>query len=194
MPDWNYIYNIQRNNNMSITRRHAVKQIIIISGGVVLFPSCVHHEDKTSIPLKNVDLNAGHEKLLAEIAETIIPATNNLGAKDVYTHIYTLKMLDDCTEKEKQDAFVKGLNEINTISKNKFNNKFIDCTVPQREAILTYIESKKVDSKDVQSFYGMMKHFTIQGYMTSKYVGTKLVVYELVPGRFHGTFPIKNKI
>ena len=180
---------------MSITRRIAVKQLLIISGGVLIFPSCVHQEDKTSILLKNLDLNAGHEKLMAEIAETIIPKTNTPGAKEISTHIYTLKMLDDCAEKEKQDAFVKGLNEINDISKKKFNNKFIDCTVPQRENILTGIEAKNGYSKDVQSFYGMMKHFTIQGYMTSKYVGTNLVVYELVPGRFHGSFPIqKNKV
>lgn len=179
---------------MAVTRRRAVKQLLIISGGIVLFPSCVHHEDKTSIPLKKVALNATHEKLMAEIAQTIIPATDTLGAKDVYTHIYTLKMLDDCTEKDKQDAFVKGLNEINDISKKKFNNKFIDCSVSQREGILNDIETNKNYSKDVQSFYGMMKHLTIQGYMTSKYVGTKLVVYELVPGRFHGTFPIQNKI
>ena len=180
---------------MSITRRTAVKQLLIISGGVVIFPSCVHQEDKTSILLKNLDLNAGHEKLMAEIAETIIPKTDTPGAKEIATHIYTLKMLDDCTEKEKQDAFVKGLNEINEISKKKFNNKFIDCTVPQRRDILTDIEAKNGYSKDVQSFYGMMKHFTIQGYITSKYVGTNLVVYELVPGRFHGSFPIqKNKV
>ena len=180
---------------MSITRRTAVKQLLIISGGVVIFPSCIHHEDKASIPLKNLDINAGHEKLMAEIAQTIIPATDSLGAKDLYTHIYTLKMLDDCAEKEKQDAFVKGLKEINDISKKKFDNKFIDCTVPQRENILNDIEAKNGYSKDIQSFYGMMKGLTIQGYMTSKYVGTKLVVYELVPGRFHGSFPIqKNKV
>ena len=179
---------------MSVTRRSAVKQLLIISGGVVIFPSCIHHEDKTSIPLKNVDLNASHEKLMAEIADTIIPKTDTPGAKELSTHIYTLKMLDDCTDKEKQQAFVKGLNEINDISKKKFNNKFIDCSVSQREGILNDIETNKNYSKDVQSFYGLMKHFTIQGYMTSKYVGTKLVVYELVPGRFHGTFPIKNKI
>ena len=177
---------------MSITRRRAVKQLLIISGGIVIFPSCVHHEDKTSILLKNLDLNAGHEKLMAEIAATIIPATDTLGAKDVYTHIYTLKMLDDCYEKEKQQAFVKGLNEINTISKKRFKNNFVDCTVPERQDILTDIEAKNGYSKDVQSFYGMMKHLTIQGYMTSKYVGTKLVVYELVPGRFHGSFPIQK--
>ena len=132
---------------------------------------------------------------MAEIAETIIPKTDTPGAKEIATHVYTLKMLDDCTEKEKQDAFVKGLNEINTISKKRFNNKFIDCTAPQRRDILTDIEAKNGYSKDVQSFYGMMKHFTIQGYITSKYVGTNLVIYELVPARFHGSFPIqKNKV
>lgn len=180
---------------MSITRRIAVKQLLIISGGIVIFPSCIHHKDETSIPLKNLELTADHEKLMAEIADTIIPKTDTPGAKELATHIYTLKMLDDCTEKEQQDAFIKGLNEINNISKKKFNNKFINCTVPQREAILNDVETNKTYSKDVQSFYGMMKHFTIQGYMTSKYVGTKLVIYELVPGRFHGSFPIqKNKV
>lgn len=180
---------------MAITRRTAVKQLLIISGGVVIFPSCIHHEDETSIPLKNLDLNAAHEKLMAEIAETIIPATDTPGAKDLSTHIYTLKMLDDCYEKDKQQAFVKGLKEINDISKKRFNNTFINCTVPKRQDILNSIEAKNGYSKDVQSFYGQMKHLTIEGYMTSKYVGTKLVVYELVPGRFHGSFPIqKNKI
>jgi hypothetical protein len=36
-----------------------------------------------------------------------------------------------------------------------------------------------------------MKQQTINGYMNSKYVMTNLVVWELIPGRYNGYFPVK---
>jgi hypothetical protein len=175
---------------MMVNRRSAIKQFLILTGGVVLLPRCVHKEEKASIPLKNIDLNSGQEKLLAEIAGTIIPATDTPGAKDVYAHLFALKMVDDCYDKDKQQQFADGLKEIDGLAERSYGSIFINCTIPQRASILTGIEAKKGISKNLIAFYNMMKNLTIQGYMTSKYVMTKLVIYELVPGRFHGTVPI----
>jgi hypothetical protein len=102
-------------------------------------------------------------------------------------------MLNDCYEKDKQQQFVKGLKEINSISKKKFGNPFIECTTPQREDILTSIQNKKGYSEDVSAFYAITKDLTIRGYMNSRYVMTNLVIYELVPGRFNGSYPVNKK-
>ena len=177
---------------MPINRRTALKNLLIISGGIVLLPSCVHHEGAASIPLKNISINGEQEKLLAEISDTIIPKTDTPGAKELFTHLFALTMVDDCFDPARQKEFVAGLNLFNTQFKNSYNKNFVDATSAERESFLNDIEHKKFPSKDLSSFYGSMKQLTIHGYMTSKYVGTNLVIYELVPGRFHGTFPIKT--
>src|SRR5207253_8266301 len=106
-------------------------------------------------------------KLLAEVADTIIPATDTPGAKDLYTHLFTMKMVDDCLEKGKQDEFVTGLHQLNNVTRKQYNNDFINCTPTQRQAILIDLENKKTDSKELQSFYSTMKGLTIRAYMTS---------------------------
>src|SRR5688572_27944981 len=122
---------------MIISRRSALKRFIIVTGGIMIIPSCMQENDNTSVPLNNLDLNRGHEKLLAEIEESIITASDTPGAKEFQTHLFTLIMLNDCYEKNKQQQFVKGLKEINTISKKEFGNPFIECTPSQREEMLT---------------------------------------------------------
>jgi len=177
---------------MELSRRLALKQMLLIAGGVTLLPSCFR-EDGKSLAYKNLDLGEADEKLLAEISETLIPATDTPGAKDLSLSLFTLKMVDDCYDNKEQEKFVKGLKGINAFSKKRFDNSFIDCTVPQREEILTSIENKKDVPEDVAAFYAAAKGLIIQGYMTSKYVMTKLVSYELIPGRFHGSYPVEQK-
>jgi hypothetical protein len=174
-------------------RRTALKQLLILTGGVMVLPSCMHKEEGPSIAIKNLKMSAGDEKLLAEMAGTIIPTTDTPGAKDVYTHLYTMKMVDDCSEPEQQDAFVNGLKGVNKLAKDRFNKGFVDCTGHQRASIVADLENKKIDDKDIESFYTIMKKHTVKGYMTSKYVMTSLIRYELVPGRFHGSFPVTQK-
>lgn len=178
---------------MNNSRRLAIKNIAIIIGGISVLPGCFHN-DENKLPLKNLSFTTSDETLLAEIQETILPKTNTPGSKDLALHLFTLKMMDDCYEKDKQQQFVKGLKEINSICKKKYGNAFIDCTIPQREEILMSIENKKDVSEEASAFYSMAKDLTIRGYMTSKYVMTNLVKYELVPGRFHGSYPVTKNI
>lgn len=150
-------------------------------------------QERSSIALKNLNLSGTDEKLLAEIADTIIPATDTPGAKDVYTHLYTLKMVDDCSEPEQQHQFVNGLKAINDVASDRFGKGFVDCTRSQRAAVIADIESKKINGNDIQAFYAIMKKHTVKGYMTSQYVMTKQVLYKLVPGPFHGSYPVTQK-
>jgi hypothetical protein len=175
---------------MSISRRTAVKNFLMLSAGVVFIPSCLQEKGKASIVLNNIDIDAGDEKLLSEVCETLIPKTDTPGAKDISAHLFVLKMLDDCTAKEDQQTILKGLDGIDKMADKKFDKSFVKCSPQQRQELFKAIESKQDVPAEVDQFYKSVKKLTIQAYTTSKYYLTNVKVYELVPARFHGCVPV----
>jgi hypothetical protein len=146
-------------------------------------------KSKASVILKNFSIDGEQEKLLAELSETIIPKTETPGAKDISAHLFVLKMMDDCHSKEDQDKFVSGLKDFQDKCKKDFDKSFIDCTVQEKSTLLTGLEKDKADNA-LSFFYGQTKQLTIQAYTSSQFYLTKVRVYELVPGRFHGCVPV----
>lgn len=175
---------------MNLDRRSVLKNLLLIAGGITLVPSCMHKdESKTSIQLKNLDLTGNDEQLLAELTEAIIPKTDSPGAKDTYTHLYILKMVDDCSTKEDQKQFESGLKAFDKYIRNTSKQSFIKLTPAQRENVLLQIEKEKEIPENVLTFYKRVKGLTIQGFMSSKFYLSNVQVYELTPGRFKGCIP-----
>jgi Gluconate 2-dehydrogenase subunit 3 len=175
---------------MNTDRRSVLKNLLIIAGGVLLVPSCINKdESKTSIQLKNLDLSGHDEQLLSELSETIIPKTDTPGAKDTYTHLYILKMVDDCRTKEEQKDFQTGLKAFEKYARDLNKQPFIKLTPAQREEVIKNLEMRKDVPEDVLTFYKTVKGLTVEGYMNSKFYLTNVQVYELTPGRFKGCTP-----
>jgi len=162
-------------------RRSAIRHLVFITGGILLLPSCKNTPGRASIQLRNIEINADEEELLSEIAATIIPKTDTPGAKETGAHLFVLKMLDDCYEKEDQEKFIAGLNRIQADAKKQFGNPFSKCSEKQRSKMLESIENDKNIPSETLYFYEIMKERTIQGYMNSQYVMTNLVIYEIIP-------------
>lgn len=177
-------------------RRTLIKNLLIIAGGVVVLPSCRNEAEEPSIPLKHLKLTGSDEKLVAELGESLLPASNIPGAKDTYTHLYALKILDDCYEKKDQDQFLSGLKQIDELAKKKFDKRFVAAAPAQRGELLAELETrKKAESKeDIDVCYATLKNLTVRGYLTSQYVMTNVLKYELVPGRYHPCVPASTKI
>lgn len=174
-------------------RRTALKDMVMIAGGITFLPSCLNKKKKATIALKNFEISADHERLLAEIASTLIPETDTPGAKEMGSHLFVLKMLDDCYEKDMQQKFVQGLDQLEDITKKQFSNLFIHCTADQKEKMLQVIENKELPSQEVYDFYNIMKERTIQGFLTSKYVVLNIQKYEIIPSvKYNGYYPVKN--
>lgn len=177
-----------------MNRRKALKNLLMVAGGVIVLPSCLHERSETSIPLTHLNIGGEEEKLLAELVGTIIPTTDIPGAKDTYTHLFVLNMIDDCFDRDVQQKFTKGLREVERMSKDRFHTSFIKSSPAQREQVVGELEkrAKARDEKDdLASFYSTVKRLTIQGYVNSKYVLTNVLKFELVPGRYNGAFPVK---
>lgn len=188
-----------------MNRRTVIKNLALVIGGAILLPSCVSHDGTSYVQLKHVNIDEGQQRLIADVAETIIPKTNTPGAKDLNLPAFVLKMIDDCYDKKGQEAFVAGLKAFTGMVKAKYGKDFGDLDVKQRETVLTDIEKSasvanssksrapKAKGPDpITGFYWDVKRQTIFGYTTSQYFMTKQIVYELVPGRYIVHYPVKK--
>ena len=201
-----------------MNRRAVIKNLTFVFGGAVLLPSCLKHDNKTSIQLKHLDLNGDQEQMIADICETIIPKTATPGARDLNLHLFVMMMLDDCYKKSDQKAFIAGMGQFDDMVKTQYSHSFSDLAVKDREAALNTLEksiktagnpaksikpvgdsqkslpapAKKQDIPPLHLFYSAIKQQTIFGYTNSKYFMTKQVIYELVPGRYNPHFPVSK--
>jgi hypothetical protein len=170
-----------------------MKQLALLSAGALLLPSCMEDHSKAPILLHNFKIDNDQEQLLEALTATIIPSGATPGAKEVSAHLFTLKMLDDCYSKEDRSTYLKGMQQFDTAARTAAGQSFVRSSPAQREALLTSIEGKKLVDPDLTFFYSTTKRMTILAYSSSQYYLTKVQVYELVPGRWHGCFPVTKK-
>lgn len=183
-----------------MNRRVALKQMGLVTAGVMLLPACVRDVKQVSVALRNIVITGDQEVLLAEIVGTIIPATEIPGAKELNIHQFVLRMVDDCHDAESQQHFVTGLGQVDESSKKQFGKSFEACTVEERLTLLGDLEATKeqeimADGEESQlpTLYSLTKRHTVQGYLRSEYIMTNVLVYNMIPGGFKGCIQIKDK-
>lgn len=159
----------------------------------MVLPSCTQQNNTaSSLALKNLQVTGKQEELLAELAETILPATATPGAKDLYLHQFALRMVDDCNTPDEQRAFEQGLKAFDNFTRKKFDRPFAQLAPKEKTTLLQQIEDQKDIPEAVVALYKKVKGLTIQGYLGSKYYLTQVQVYELVPGRYKGCVPLSE--
>jgi len=66
---------------------------------------------------------------------------------------------------------------------------FASSSPEDKKTIVESIIADKDDSTDLKYFFKTVKGLTIQSYTASEFFMTKVQVYELIPGRYHGCVP-----
>lgn len=167
-------------------RRRALVNLGIISGGLVLFPSCEFSKEKATIALNNLEINASQENLLKEIIASIIPNGEIPGAIELKVDEFVWVMLDDCFSKEGQQDFLKGLNSFNDVVDKTRGKSFHKLLEEERSTVLKSIEEgDQFDEKDkVGEFLRTLKQLCIFGFMQSEFIMTEVMPYSLVPGKY----------
>jgi hypothetical protein len=176
---------------MPVTRRTVLKRLALVSVGAALLPACFRDHPQPTVRTKNFQLDGDQEKLLEELTATIIPSGATPGAREVGAPVFILKMLDDCTSAADRDKFLRGLQQLDNASRQTAGATFLKADPTQRATVLAALEMKKLPDQDLNFFYTTTKKWTIQAYTSSQYYLTRVQVYELVPGRWHGCVPVK---
>src|SRR4051812_33961669 len=173
-------------------RRVAIQQLLVIWAGVALLPSCLQNEQKVSIPLKTIRIDADDESMLADLAETILPKTDSPGAKEISAHLFALKMVDDCYTKANQEKYVQGMKDFELYVTKKTGKAFTEINLSERQAIVAELDRQKSAESGMGYFYQSTKKLTVQAYTTCEYYLTKIRGYNIIPGKFQGCIPLKT--
>lgn len=181
-----------------MNRRELLQRTALVFGGTLL--------GAESILAKNVDwdqfdnlpddssaiglFSKAQVKMLNEMAETIIPATDIPGAKAAKTGQFMAVMVSDCYEPANQTLFVEGLGKIDAESVKRYGKKFMKLSAAMRTDLLTELDSEqkafqKNKAKETPSHYfRVIKDLAIWGYFTSEIGATQALRFIEFPGRY----------
>jgi len=135
------------------------------------------------------------------LADTIIPATDSPGARDAAVGGFILKMVRDCTDKKSQNNFIRGFADLMDRTGEKGGTPFGQRSLAERTAILTHFEQQGKPYSGVlgkvqhrlsgDSFFTILKRYTILGYCSSRRGATEGLRYDYIPGRYDGKVPLQ---
>ena len=165
-------------------RRLLLKSLSASVGALLVMPTWANNWNLQSVGTQTSFLNVEQTNLLSEMVSTIIPEGKIQGAKSLGVPAFIEKMIKDCYEKNAQDDFKKGLENVEIASNSAYNQAFISLSIAQKQELLKKMEVS-TDAKQ-KEFYALVKNLTIQGYTTSEYVMVNYLKYEMAPGHYYG--------
>lgn len=177
-----------------MNRRKALRNILLLTAASTSVITVI----KLVTPQQAPDLTKlrSHEELITEIAETIIPATNTPGAKAANVTPFIIAMIEECTPRKQQIRFLEGLDEVNHYARKEFNRLFINCTIAEKQQVVDHFEKRdrpyrgaagKISRRIFgDSFFTIMKAYTVNGYCNSMLGATRGMAYDHVPGKYVG--------
>ena len=184
-----------------MNRREALSSVALLLGGTIIgaemFLSGCTNADK-NIGSAGLNFSADDISFLDEVGDTIIPATDTPGAKDVKIGEFMHTIVRDCYTEPQQQIFVDGMDKLNQASKQKNGKYFLESSPAERKALLIDLDKEqqaytaKKKPEDPAHYFRMMKELTIWGYFTSEPGATKALRYVAVPGRYEGCIPYKK--
>jgi hypothetical protein len=152
---------------------------------------------------KNPDTNylISKKALLAELAETIIPATDSPGAREAGAVNYMLSLLDECTDRKTLNRFIEGLKDLESYTQTRFKRPFPECQDSEKRAVLNHFEEKSAQSHNLVDkvknkftgipFFATLKSYTVQGYCISQKGAGLGMRYIAVPGKYLSCIPLE---
>lgn len=183
-----------------MNRRDSLKGLGMMVGGNLLAADAMAVFLQIAAPIKAGKsqwqprlLSARQAALLAELVEVIIPKTDTPGAKEALTHVFVDLYVNDCYAKPQQEIFLKGLDDVETLSQKQWRRFFLELSATERLSLLKQLEKESFDNQVAveQSFIRMLKNLTLMGFFTSQPGATKTATYERSPGPFAGCTELK---
>ena len=183
-----------------MNRRELLKLIAVATGGTVigsefLLSGCKNPE--SAFPMEFTEESIA---FLDEVAETILPQTQTVGAKAAGVGRFMTVMVNDCYTKEDQEVFHNGLNTLNDACKKMHGHGFMKATAEERKALLISVDEERKDYVKKQAeekaatdqkkqtmpnhYFQQMKQLAIFGYFTSEKGRNEGLRYTPVPWKY----------
>jgi hypothetical protein len=120
---------------------------------------------------------------LIALVDLILPATDSPSASTALTHDFIDAALSACATTKQQSTFRAGLAAL-------VAEGFDDMNARERVALLQRRAASDVSLPYDESFFKILKDYTLTGYFHSELGATQALAYERVPGGYHGDIPL----
>ena len=183
-----------------MNRRDSLKGLGLLVGGNLLAPAVLADFLQTAASIKEGKsqwtprlITSQQALLLPELVEVIIPATDTPGAKAALVHVFVDLYVKDCYPRAQQEVFLKGLDNVDTISQKQSGRAFLQLSKEERLGLLKQLEKESWGKGEPveQSFIKMLKNLTLMGFFSSQAGVTKATSYVRSPGPFEGCIDLK---
>jgi hypothetical protein len=135
-------------------------------------------------PRKATHFSESELRTLAALVDVILPATDSPAASAADTHHFIDLAIPACATPVAQKAFRKGLG---AFAVKNFERMAADKQVAMLKARAEKDEALPYE----QSFFKILKDYTLTGYFLSEVGATKALAYEAVPGGYWGDLPLQ---
>ena len=181
-------------------RRRAIKELLLIGSSVAAAGSLIagwkYHQLNEAPDWHSFQL---HQDLLAELTETILPATDTVGAKAAGVPAFVQHMVQKGLDVKSQNNFINGLKEVSDYCQSHFGKSFMQITPDEKVQTLTYFEHRthslnsfvaKAQTRLIgKPFFSILRDFTLIGYCTSELGATQGLAYDYLPGTYVSCLP-----
>jgi hypothetical protein len=178
-------------------RRKALLGISLLAGGALISYTGLKWLRFNSAPeFKSL---VGNKKLIASLADTIIPKSHSPSASECGVHEFIIKMVMEATDVRTQNKFVSGLAAVEEYSSSQFGNSFVDCSIKEQNQIVAYFSSKEKPYRGIvgkiqkkllgKPFFDTLREYTVVGYFTSEQGATTALRYSHIPSKYKACQP-----
>jgi hypothetical protein len=134
-------------------------------------------------PRKATFFSGDEMRTLQALVDTILPATDSPAASAAGTHFFIDLALPACASAQARETFKSGLAELT-------RGQFAQLQAQQQVAQLQLLADSDMAPPYDQSFFKILKDYTLTGYFLSEVGATQALAYERVPGGFQGDVPL----
>lgn len=179
-----------------MNRREALKSVVLMMGGTMVGANVILTGCAPEYRIEGLDFTEKDIAFMDEIGEAIIPTTDTPGAKAAGIGAFMAMMVKETYNKEQQESFIEGLNNLHSGFKSDTGDEFMNASVEERTAYLNDLNQKaKADfgeDNKAPSYINMFKDLTVLGYFTSEIGATQALRYIETPGKYEPCIDYKK--
>jgi hypothetical protein len=134
---------------------------------------------------------AAQASLVASLADTLLPRTDTPGANDVNVSAFVDVIVAEYYTDAERTAFQEGLVAIDGLAQRMAGAPFAALTAAQRVPVMNALD-QPIDRETPEArTYSRLKGLIIHAYFTSERVQREVLEYDIMPGRFDGSAPLR---
>ncbi len=167
-------------------RRQAIRQIVVVSSGLALLPSCDFQSGGQAFKTyKHLPLDKSQFKLIEALQAAIFP-TEKMPVNEGETPLdYMLTRINDCYSMDDVGKYLGGLKDFQKGVKSKFSKSFDKLSLEEQTQVLSE-EFSKESTSSAKDFLEMNKRLTVEYFTKSEDYQVNHFGYEFIPSRYSG--------